>query len=154
MTPATTEEMSSSKARDEILSQHAALRRLLAETAAAAERAAVSRGELDALREQARALYEALAAHMAFEERVLPAALRDVIGWGAVIQQQMEEDHLRQRETLACAIAAIAPDGLTGAELVENVRAFALTLLVDIETEEQGLLEADLDEIAGDGRGG
>ena len=154
MTETTTEEMSSTEARDEILSQHGALRVLLGETTAIAERAAMSAGELEALRARARALYDTLAAHMAFEEQVLPAALRDVIGWGAVIQQKMEEDHLRQREALAFAISAIEPDGLAGAELVENVRAFARTLLVDMESEERGLLEADLDEIASDGRGG
>ena len=91
---------------------------------------------------------------MAFEEAVLPAALRDVIGWGAVIQQQMEEDHVRQRETLALAISAIGPTGLSGAELVENVRSFAITLLVDMESEERGLLNADLDAMAGDAKGG
>ncbi len=91
---------------------------------------------------------------MAFEEGVLPAALRDVIGWGAVIQQQMEEDHVRQREALALAISAIGPTGLSGAELVDNVQSFATTLLIDMESEERGLLNADLDAMAGDAKGG
>ncbi len=66
----------------------------------------------------------------------------------------MEEDHRRQRETLASAISAIGPAGLSGAELVENVRSFAITLLVDMESEESGLLNADLDALAGDAKGG
>jgi hypothetical protein len=91
---------------------------------------------------------------MAFEEEVLPAALRDVIGWGAVIQQQMEEDHERQRELLTLAIAAIGPIGLSEAEIVDNVRSFATTLLIDMESEERGLLNADLDAMAVDAKGG
>ena len=149
-----TDEMPSSEVRDQIFSQHGMLRGLLAETVAIADRVPTSAQELDALRARALALYDALATHMAFEEMVLPAALRDVIGWGAVIQQQMEEDHLRQRETLASAISAIGPAGLSGAELVENVRSFAITLLVDMESEEGALLNADLDALAGDAKGG
>jgi hypothetical protein len=147
-------ELSSSDARDEILAQHGELRNLLAEVAAIAERAAATGEELEALRHGARALYEALAAHMAFEDQVLPAALRDVLGWGAVIRQRMEADHARQRESLARAISAIGPDGLGGAALIEDVRAFVATLVVDMETEERGLLEADLDALAADSRGG
>jgi iron-sulfur cluster repair protein YtfE (RIC family) len=149
-----TEQMSSSEARDQIFSQHVALRRLLAETTEIAERMATSEGDLEALRGRAQALYDMLAKHMEFEEQVLPAALRDVVGWGAVIQQKMEEDHLRQREALARAISAIGPTGLSGAELVENVRSFASTLLVDMESEENGLLQADLGALASDAKGG
>jgi hypothetical protein len=149
-----TDEMSSNEARDEILSQHRTLRDLLAETTELAERAERDGGDFDALRGRAQALYDALATHMTFEERVLPAALRDVIGWGAVIHQKMEEDHLRQREALALAISAIGPTGLSGAALVENVRAFTGTLVIDMESEERGLLQADLDAIAGDSEGG
>jgi hypothetical protein len=149
-----TEEMSSSDARDEILSQHMRLRDLLSQAGALAERAALSDGEVDGLRETARALYDALVAHMTFEEEVLPAALRDVIGWGDVIQHKMEADHFRQRQEIACAISAIGPTGLSGAALVESVRAFARTLTIDMESEERCLLQADLDAIASESRGG
>ena len=109
MSAATPEESSSSQVRDEIISQHDALRALLAQVVDASERATWSERDLETLRERAKALYEALSAHMAFEERVLPEALRDVIGWGPVIQQKMEEDHARQREILATAIADVGP---------------------------------------------
>jgi hypothetical protein len=150
----TTDEMSSSEARDQIFSQHGKLRGLLAETVALADRVPTSDADLEAVRGRAQALYDALATHMAFEEQVLPAALRDVIGWGAVIREQMEEDHLRQRESLARAIAAVGPTGLSGAALVENVRSFAVTLLLDMASEERGLLTADLDALASDAKGG
>jgi hemerythrin HHE cation binding domain-containing protein len=154
MADAKTEEMSSSAARDEILSQHARLRDLLSRAGALAERASQSTGGLDALRGAAQDLYDALAAHVTFEDEVLPAALRDVIGWGDVIHHKMEEDHLRQRQELALAISTIGPNGLSGAALIENVRAFARTLAIDMESEERGLLQADLDAIASDSRGG
>lgn len=150
----TTDELSSSAARDQIFWQHGMLRGLLADAVAIADHGPTSDAELEALRGRAQALYDALARHMAFEEEVLPAALRDVIGWGAVIQQQMEEDHLRQRETLARAISALGPDGLSGAELVDSVRSFATTLVIDMDSEERGLLNADLDALAGDAKGG
>jgi hypothetical protein len=148
------DELSSTQARDAILAQHGALRSLLAEVAELVDRTGASGQGFEALRDRAGALYEALAAHMTFEEQVLSAALRDVIGWGVVIHQRMEEDHTRQREALARAISAVGPDGLRGAALIEDVRAFATTLLVDMETEERGLLEADLDALASDSRGG
>jgi hypothetical protein len=147
-------ELSSSDARDEILAQHGELRNLLAEVAALADRAEAAAEELEALRHGASALYEALAVHMTFEDQVLPAALREVLGWGAVLRQRIEEDHVRQRESLARAISAIGPDGLRGAALIEDVRAFADALVIDMEIEERELLTADLDALAVDSRGG
>ena len=150
----TTEEISSGEARDEIFFQHDLLRGLLAEVVALADRVAASGCDFEVLRRQAKTLYEDLAAHMTFEERVLPAALRDVVGWGAVIQQQLEEDHTRQRELIATAISEIGPDGLSGDALLESVRAFADTLIVDMDSEESSLLLADFDALAADSRGG
>jgi hypothetical protein len=46
------------------------------------------------------------------------------------------------------------PRGLSGTALIESVRAFAETLLIDMESEERSLLRADLDAIAVDGKGG
>jgi hypothetical protein len=110
--------------------------------------------DFDALRRHAKKLYQSLAEHMSFEEEVLPTALRDVIGWGAALQAQMEEDHEKQRATLTAALATVGPMGLTGAELIKSVRAFAGTILTDMEKEERGLLQADFDAMASDGHGG
>jgi hypothetical protein len=146
--------MSSAGARDEIFLQHDMLRRLLAEVMAVADLVAASGRDFEILRQRAKTLYEALAAHMTFEEEVLPAALRDVVGWGAVIQQRLEEDHSRQREIITTAISEIGPDGLSGDALIESGRAFVDTLIVDMESEERGLLQADFDALAADSRGG
>jgi hypothetical protein len=154
MTGATTEEMSSGEAREQILSQHAVLRSLLADVEEVAGRTAASRDHFEVLRAQAKRLYRTLAAHMAFEEQLLPAALRDVIGWGATMREQLEEDHARQREIIAIAIEEIGPDGLSGAALTASVRAFVTMLLVDMEGEERSLLQADLDALANDSPGG
>jgi len=148
------QEMSSSQARDAIVSQHGLLRSLLNELVETAEGALQADGMADLLRSRARTFYNCLAEHMDFEERVLAAALRDVIGWWAVIQEKMESDHLRQREELTAAIVALAPDRLSLPALVDSVRAFSATLLVDMETEERGLMQADLDALTVDGRGG
>jgi hemerythrin-like domain-containing protein len=147
-------EMSSGGVRDAIFSQHAALRGLLAELVAATESALHAERMHDLLRARARDFYDKLAAHMAFEEEVLPAALRDVIGWGAVIQEKMEADHLKQREALAEALAALGPEGPALPSLVADVRSFAATVLVDMESEEHGLLQADLDALTLEVKGG
>jgi len=137
--------------REEIVAQHGVLRELVAETVALADSPERARQELGALRARAKKLYEALSRHVRFEEQALPVALRDVIGWGAVLHAQMEEGHQKQRARLAAARAALR---LGRDELVESVHAFATALLVDLEKEELSLLWADLDAITVDGKGG
>lgn len=154
MSRTATEEMSSDEARSQILSQHAVLRRLLAHVVGSADRTAASGDDFEALRDRARLLYETLTAHMMFEEQLLPAALRDVIGYGELIREGLQEDHARQRQAIALAIAEIGPDGLSGAALRESVQAFVDMLLVDMEGEERSLLQADLDALSIDSHGG
>jgi hypothetical protein len=146
--------MSSGDARAQILSQHAVLRTLLADVVEIADRTAASGEDFEILRERAKLLYRALAAHMTFEEQLLPAALRDVIGWGPTIRERLEEDHARQRQIIARAISAIGPNGLSGTALIESVQAFVAMLLVDMEGEERSLLQADLDALSNDSHGG
>jgi phage head maturation protease len=140
--------------RAAILSQHEALRGMLAVTVELASQSPQSEQELAVLRGYARTLYETLAEHMSFEEEVLAAALRDVIGRGAEIQIEMLEDHDRQRVALVTALEELGPRGLRGPALADNVRAFASTLLEDMEREERGLLQADLDAIIVDDEDG
>jgi hypothetical protein len=140
--------------RDTIFTQHVVLRGLLSELVETAEQALRADGMADLLRTRARLLYDSLATHMAYEEQVLSIALSDVIGWGAVIHDKMESDHTRQREELSQAISALVPGQRSLDALVEDVRAFARTLLLDMETEEQGLMKADIDALTVDSRGG
>jgi hypothetical protein len=151
---ATVDPMSSRGLRDAILSHHDTLRGLVAETVGDVEPEAMSAMDLDRLRAGARNLYRTVEAYLAFEERALPPALRDVIGWGSVLQEQIEEDHRRQREALATALSALEPETLSWFELAADVRAFADALLRDLEREDEALLNAQLDAIATDSEGG
>lgn len=148
------EPLSSSDARAAILHRHEELRGLVNETMHAADRAIWSDLDLGPLREHARHLYQAFAEHMDFEERILPAALRDVIGQGSMLAQQVVDGHQRRRATLAMALTALEPDTLPPPRVVESVRALADTLLKDLRSEERYLYTADVDASVVDGYGG
>jgi len=145
---------SSNGLRNAILSRHDVLRERLAETVELAARSSVAETDAAVLRARARDLCRAFEDHLAFEEELFPQALRDVIGWGAVLQDQIGEDHLRQREEIAMALSALEPETLSMSELTTTVSAFAAALLRDIEREEEALMNADLDAIATDSEGG
>ena len=150
----TQEPSSSGGFRNAILSQHDMLRGLLAEAVDLAAPRMMSREDLDALKERVRGLYLTLEDHLAFEEHAFPQALRDVIGWGPVLQAQIEESHARQRRALAAAFSALEPSSLSPAQLAREVRSLAASLLDDIDGEDAALLNADLDAIATDSEGG
>jgi hypothetical protein len=154
MRTTTQEPLSSSDARAAILSCHDELRGLVTETIHAAETATRYEQGFEPLRIHARELFEACEAHIDFEERILAAALRDVIGLGQVLQAQVVDAHSKQRATLASAISALDPDTPSPNRLVESVREFTDTLLTDLNTEERCLLSADLDAMVIDTRGG
>jgi hypothetical protein len=154
MRMATREPLSSSDARDAIVSRHDLLRGLVTETIHYADGATSSERDFEPLRTRAKKLYEAFQTHMDFEERILATALGDVIGWGAVLHAKIEEGHQRQRAILASAMSALEPERLSRTRLVESVRAVADTLLLDLKSEERCLLHADLDAIATDSQGG
>lgn len=146
--------LSSSDARAAIMHRHDELRGLVSETMHAAERATRSDRDLEPLRAQARHLYQAFAEHMDFEERILPTALRDVIGQGPMLAQQVVDGHERRRATLAMALTALEPNTLPRPRVVESVRALADALLKDLRSEERCLYTADMDAIVIDGHGG
>ena len=146
--------MSSARFREAILAEHAALRRLLYETLGLAEAEVVAAAGRDQLRARARQLYMTLEEHMSFEERMLPTALRDVIGCGQALGARIAEDHARQRQDLGDALSVLDAEATSCGDLALSLRTFADTLLRDIENEEACLLEADLDAIATDSEGG
>jgi hypothetical protein len=146
--------VSSSDARAAILSCHDELRGLVSMTIQFADGASTSERDFEPLRVHARELYEAFEEHIGFEARILPTALRDVIGWGSVLEAQVLEGHEKQRAILASARSALEPGGLPPARVVETVRAVADTLLLDLRTEERCLLSADIDELSVETHGG
>jgi hypothetical protein len=150
----TREPMSSSEARAAILSSNEELRGLVQETIHVAEGVTESEVDFEPLRLHAKDLFAAFTEHMEFEERILPTALCDVIGWGPELRAQMEEDHERCRASLAAAMLTLEPDSLSAARMIERIRALADALLVDLSSEERYLLTADLDALANDSEGG
>jgi hypothetical protein len=154
MRTTSTETLSSGDARAAILSSNEELRELATETIQVAEGLTVVGRGFEPLRVQAKDLCAAVAEHMEFEERILATALRDVIGWGAALRAQIEEDHERQRATVALAMSALEPDDSSTARLIERIRAFADALLTDLESEERYLLTAEIDALSSDSQGG
>jgi hypothetical protein len=153
----TLEPMSSSDARAAILSSNEELRGLVEETMHVAQETTESMTEsvdFEPLRLHAKDLFAAFAEHMEFEERILPTALCDVIGWGPELRAQMEEDHERCRASLAAAMLALEPDSLSAGRMIERIRELADALLVDLNSEERYLLTADLDALTNDSEGG
>ena len=146
----TREPMSSSDARAAILSSNEDLRGLVQETIHVAE----SEVDFEPLRMHAKDLFAAFTQHMAFEERILPTALCDVIGWGPELRVRMEEDHERCRAALAAAMLALEPDSSSASRMIERIRDLADALLVDLDSEERYLLTADLDALTNDSQGG
>jgi hypothetical protein len=140
--------------RDAILSRHDALRGMAVESVDYADRQVTSEADVARLRAGARTFYRVVEDYLAFEEQALPPALRDVIGWGSVLLEQIEEDHRRQREALATALSALEPESMPWFELASELRAFAAALLRDLEREDEALLNAQLDAIATDSEGG
>ncbi len=150
----TREPMSSSDARAAILSSNEELRGLLQETIHVAEETTELEVDFEPLRMHAKDLFAAFTEHMEFEERILPTALCDVIGWGPELRARMEEDHERCRASLAATMLALEPDTLSAGRMIERIRELADALLVDLDSEERYLLTADLDALTNDSQGG
>jgi Hemerythrin HHE cation binding domain len=148
------EVLSSSEARDAILSSNEHLRGLVSETMRVADGAIRSDRRLEPMRTYAKDLYAAVAEHIELEEQILSTALGDVIGLGSALRAQIEKDHERQRAALASAMSALDPDDPSDARLVEYLRGFADKLLRDLDSEEKYLLTADVDALSIDSHGG
>ena len=146
--------LSSQGFRDAILEEHEVLRDLLAKAIRLADGHERSAGDLGELRTRSRQLYVTLEEHMSFEERMLPAALRDVIGWGSALRAQIERGHEQRRLRLASAMLALEPEVAPSSDLVEHIRALVDSVLADLTNEELCLLTADLDALAVDTQGG
>ena len=145
---------SSSNIRDALVAQHEGLRRLLNDTIDLVEEQASFGADLETLRGRARDLYTTADAQLTFEEGALPMALRDVIGWGDVLQSEIEADHRRRRMEIGIALAALEPDSLSWIELAYDVRTFAGALLLDLNRDDASLMVADVDAVMTDSQGG
>jgi hypothetical protein len=150
----TWEPLSSSAARAAILSSNEELRGAVQEAIHVAEATELEVDYFEPLRMHAKDLFAAFTEHIELEERILPTALCDVIGWGPAVRAQMEKDHQKCRAVLAATMLALEPDSMSAGRMVEKIREVANALLVDLDSEERYLLTADLDALTDDSHGG
>ena len=132
--------MSMREAQDEILREHAELRRMIAEVDDVLER--FSRGEREAtaaLRSSAGALYTRFIAHLVLEDRVLVPSLLDRFGPPAA--EPLVRDHAEQRALLGYLIRRLSPRAAPTQLVANDLRQFLALLREDMEDEERMLAE-------------
>jgi len=142
--------------RTRVLAEHGELRALLDDVEHLATLAAANRRALPALRARARNLYRKFASHIDLEDCILAPALREVVGWGAMLSARLAEEHRRQREQLRHAIALIESDEASGTRVIASIRRFSRALASDMKEEEDEILRSDLlhDHVFADGESG
>lgn len=132
--------MSMREAQDEILREHAELRRAIAEVGDVLER--FSQGEreaTEALRSSAGALYTRFIAHLVLEDRVLVPSLQDCFGPTAA--DPLVRDHAEQRALLSYLIRRLSPKAAPTQLVANDLRQFLVLLREDMADEERMLAE-------------
>ena len=130
-----------SQVRAQVLEQHAELRGLLVRVSAEASPAAESKASAERLAGTARHLCARFAAHLTFEEEELGRILTVLDAWGPERLRELHVDHRRQRGAFDALLARI-DSGVEIEALATALRGLALTLLQDMEEEEEGCLQA------------
>jgi iron-sulfur cluster repair protein YtfE (RIC family) len=124
------------------------VRALLDRAARAAERILANRGveqeAVDTLREAARHLTTALAAHFELENRVLVPVLTEVPGFGKVRAERLLREHEEQTRQLNTIGSALRDPEASPVSLAARVNSFVAILREDMLAEEASLLDADL----------
>ena len=130
-----------SEVRAKILAEHAVLREHLAGLDAIADRLAAGEEALDAAREAATALHRELMAHVKDEEAILLPALEEADGFGPARVEELQREHVEQREILGALLREIgaAPGA---AELESRLRELVRRIREDMEHEEKVHLSA------------
>jgi hypothetical protein len=130
--------------RDQVLGQHRVLRELLHESLQATTRAFQPEGPgLGEVADLVRELRSRFRAHLAFEERSLVPVLANVDLWGPERVQELLEEHDRQRAELDTLVEGIAEEWDVE-RLSLTLRSLATDLLIDMEEEERGCVNANL----------
>jgi len=115
--------MTLKEVRTELLEQHEALRRLIADASTALTE--WTRGEVprERFRRALDAINEALESHNDREEALLRGVIAKVDAWGPAREEIMNERHLEEHEDLvgALIVAADAPDARAAAPVVAIV---------------------------------
>ena len=132
--------MRPSQVRDRILSDHVALRGILADLESLARD--VLGGEYrmaGALRFEGEGLLEELSRHMSWEERHLIPALQDADAWGEAdaCVDRLHEDHAEQRALLSHALERLRDPSRPAALVARNLLDLAAVIRQDMEDEER-----------------
>jgi hypothetical protein len=148
--------MTSAEIRDELLSQHAALRGRLEAARLAVNRWASGEAPQARVREELAGLASALRSHNLREEGALRELIRAVDAWGPARLEIMEEAHVREHHHLFEALLAVgeARDPRDGVGELERLRT---RLLEHMAREEEAFLNASVlrdDDLAIDAQGG
>jgi hypothetical protein len=128
--------------RRRVLDQHGRLRQLL-DVALEAGRKALqgSRCDLLTLARVARELELRFIAHLGFEESALVPVLARIDLWGPERVHALHEEHARQRSEMHTLVEGIE-SGWTPDVLAVALRSLATDLLLDMDEEERGCLQA------------
>jgi len=129
-----------SAVRDRILDEHRVLRRMLGEAVELAD--AVLEGDDEArarLFESSRELYQTLLRHVDLEDAILAPVLRETDVYdGPVRADELEKEHVEQRQELREALAAVETEGASG--LARSIKEFVPRVMKGMVHEEQSLL--------------
>ena len=130
--------------RRNVLEQHTALRELLQRALEESTRGLRREGSgLSDLCAAARELHGRFHAHLAFEERALAPLLGIMDLWGPERVATLLAEHDRQRAEMNTILEGIEA-GWDAERIALTLRSLATDLLVDMEEEERGCLDAEL----------
>jgi hypothetical protein len=128
--------------RQRVLDQHGRLRELLGlALTASAQALQGSRCDLLTLARLTRETELRFRAHLAFEESALAPVLARADLWGPERVAALHEEHGRQREELHTLVEGIE-SGWTPDVLAVALRSLVTDLLLDMDEEERGCLQA------------
>jgi hypothetical protein len=130
--------------RRNVLEQHSVLRELLQRALDATTHGLRGVGaDLSELCAAARELHHRFLAHLTFEERALAPLLGMMDLWGPERVAELLAEHTRQRAELDTILEGIE-DGWDVERVAVTLRSLATDLLIDMEEEERGCLDAEL----------
>ena len=128
--------------RAHVITDHAALRRLM--TALAHETTHARQGAPDGmlrLRQALAALHDAFEAHLTYEERELVPLLADGDAWGPVRMTHVHDEHVAQRASFVALIEDAADGGKPLAEVADEIGWLIRGLMRDMDEEESKLFD-------------
>jgi len=136
--------MKLSEIRNQLVTEHEALRAMVARTSSAAEQ--ILEGsvvELDLLRATLTTLDQALAAHNRHEDELLRGIIRTVDAWGPQRESLMSESHATEHSAITQSLeACVSVDDRF--EAAKRARELVARMLLHMDSEEREVLHPDI----------